>query len=142
MKKHLIAFLKRGLTCCAGGPVILAVVYGILGATGEVLTLGTLEVCRGILTVTLMAFIAAGMTVVYENEKLPLFCAILLHAVALYLDYILVYLLNGWLVAGVRPILVFSAVFVAGFALVWLLIYLFTRRSAERLNRKLMGKEG
>ena len=139
MKKYLISFLKRGLTFCVGGPVILAVVYGILGATGEAPTLDSMEVCRGILTVTLMAFIAAGMTVVYDNEKLPLFMAILLHGVALYLDYILVYLLNGWLASGLSPILVFTAVFIAGFAVVWLLIYFFTRRAANQVNRKLNG---
>ena len=139
MKKSLIAFLKRGLMFSVGGPVVLAVVYGILGATGAVPTLGSLEVCRGILTVFLMAFIAAGITVVYDNEKLPLFWAILLHGTALYLDYILVYLLNGWLASGPVPILVFTAIFIAGFAIVWLLIYFFTKRSANQLNRKLNG---
>ena len=140
MKKSLISFLKRGLTFSVGGPVVLAIVYGILGATGVAPTLDTMDVCRGILTVSLMAFIAAGMTVVYDNEKLPLFIAILLHGVALYLDYILIYLLNGWLRAEWKPILVFSAAFVAGFTLVWLLIYFCTRRSADRLNRKLQHK--
>ena len=139
MKKSLIAFLKRGLMLSVGGPVVLAVVYGILGATGVVPTLGTLEVCRGILTVSLMAFIAAGMTVVYDIEKLPLFWAILLHGTALYLDYILVYLLNGWLASDLRPILVFTVIFVVGFALIWLIIYFFTKRSANQLNRKLNG---
>lgn len=139
MKKSLIAFLKRGLMFSVGGPVVLAVVYGILGATGAVPTLGSLEACRGILTVSLMAFIAAGITVVYDNEKLPLFWAILLHGTALYLDYILVYLLNGWLASGPVPILVFTAIFIAGFAIVWLLIYFFTKRSANQLNRKLNG---
>jgi hypothetical protein len=139
MKKHLISFLKRGLTFCVGGPIILAIVYGILGATGAAATLDSLEVCRGILTVTLMAFIAAGITVVYDNEKLPLFWAILLHGTALYLDYILVYLLNGWLASGPVPILVFTAIFIAGFAIIWLLIYFFTKRSANQLNRKLNG---
>lgn len=137
MKKSLIAFLKRGLTFSVGGPVVLAIVYGILGATDAVQSLTPGEVCRGILTVSLMAFIAAGMTVVYENEKLPLFTAILLHCVALYLDYILIYLFNGWLESELKPILVFTAIFAAGFALVWLLIYFFTKRTANRLNRKL-----
>ena len=139
MKKSLIAFLKRGLMFSVGGPVVLAVVYGILGVTGVAQTLNSMEVCRGILTVSLMAFIAAGMTVVYENEKLPLFWAILLHGAALYLDYILVYLLNGWLASGPMPILVFTVIFVVGFALIWLLIYFFTKRSANQLNRKLNG---
>ena len=137
MKQHLLSFLKRGLAFCAGGPVILAIVYGILGATGTVPILNSLDVCRGILTVTLMAFIAAGITVVYDNEKLPLFWAILLHGVVLYLDYILIYLLNGWLKSEWRPVLIFTCAFIVGYAVVWAIIYCCTKHSADALNRKM-----
>ena len=93
-----------------------------------------------------MAAVLIGMYLLITKQKipfgsikkeLPLFCAILLHAVALYLDYILIYLLNGWLVAEMKPILIFSAIFVGGFAVIWLLIYFFNRRAADRVNRKL-----
>ena len=36
MKQFLSMFCKRGLSAAGGGPVILALIYGILGATGEV----------------------------------------------------------------------------------------------------------
>ena len=36
MKKFWKEFLFRGLICAAGGPVVLAIIYGILGATGTV----------------------------------------------------------------------------------------------------------
>ena len=36
MKKFWKEFVLRGLTCAAGGPVVLAIIYGILGATGAV----------------------------------------------------------------------------------------------------------
>ena len=39
MKKHIVQFLKRGLMAAAGGPVVLAIVYGILGAVGVIETL-------------------------------------------------------------------------------------------------------
>ena len=139
MKKYVFGFLKRGLAASVGGPVVLAIVYGILGATGVVTTLTPGEVCMGILTVSLMAFIAAGINVVYEIEQLPLFTAILLHGVALYLDYILIYLLNGWLKSELTSVLVFTGVFVLGYALVWLIIYTVTKRSTDRLNRKMQA---
>ena len=139
MKKHIFAFLKRGLTLSVGGPIILAIIYGILGATGEAQTLTPGEVCMGILTISFMAFIAAGITTVYDIEQLPLFSAILLHGVALYLDYILVYLLNGWLKSELIPVLIFTAVFVAGYAVIWLIIYFSTRNAAGKLNKRLQA---
>ena len=139
MKKHIFAFLKRGLAFSVGGPIILAIIYGILGATGAVQTLTPGEVCIGILTIRYMAFIAAGISTVYDIERLPLFPAILLHGVVLYLDYILIYLLNGWLKSELIPVLIFTAVFVAGYAVIWLIIYFSTRNAAGKLNRRLQA---
>ena len=139
MKKHIFAFLKRGLAFSGGGPIILAIIYGILGTTGAVQTLTPGEVCMGILTISFMAFIAAGITTVYDIERLPLFPAILLHGVVLYLDYILVYLLNGWLKSELIPVLIFTTVFVAGYAVIWLIIYLSTKKATGKLNRKLQA---
>ena len=48
MKKHIFAFFKRGLAFSVGGPIILAIIYGILDATGQVQTLTPGEVCMGI----------------------------------------------------------------------------------------------
>ena len=139
MKKHIFAFFKRGLAFSVCGPIILAIIYGILGATSQVQTLTPGEVCMGVLTVSFMAFIAAGITTVYDIEQLPLFSAILIHGVALYLDYILVYLLNGWLKSELLPVLIFTAVFVAGYAVIWLIIYFSTKKATGKLNRKLQA---
>ena len=139
MKQYIFSFLKRGLAFSVGGPVILAIVYGILGATGAVQTLTPHEVCMGILTVSLMAFIAAGITTIYDIDRLPLFSAILLHGVALYLDYILIHLLNGWLQSGLIPVLIFTGVFIAGYAVIWLIIYFATKKATGGLNRKMQA---
>lgn len=137
MKKFWKAFLFRGLISCGGGPVILAIIYGILGATGTVSQLSPIEVCMGILTVTLLAFIAAGMPAIYQLEQLPLISAILIHGAGLYLAYILIYLLNGWLQQQLIPILIFTVIFAAGYALIWLIIYAITKAKTEVLNKKL-----
>lgn len=137
MKAFWKEFLLRGLICAAGGPIVLAIIYGILGATGAVLTLSPQEVCTGILTISLLAFIAAGMTAIYQMEQLPLPIMILLHGGALYIAYMLTYLLNGWLQKSLVPILIFTGIFIAGYTLIWLVIYLIEKTKAEKLNKLL-----
>ena len=137
MKKFLKEFLLRGLICAAGGPLVLAIIYGILGATGTVNALSPMEVCRGILTITLLAFIAAGMTAIYQLEQLPLPTMILLHGGALYIAYLLTYLINGWLLNQLMPILIFTGIFIAGYAVIWLVIYCIEKAKTEKLNKLL-----
>ena len=139
MKRFWKDFFMRGLLCAAGGPLVLAIIYGILGATGAVEAVTPQEVCTGILTITLMAFIAAGMTAIYQMEQLPLPIMILLHGGALYITYILTYLINGWLQNSLIPIFVFTGIFVVGYALVWLIIYLIEKAKAEKLNKILQN---
>ena len=134
MKKFAKEFLLRGLIACAGGPIVLAIIYGILGATGSVTSLTPHEVCMGMLTVTLLAFIIAGMTAIYQMEQLPLASAILIHGAVLYATYILIYLLNGWLVRQLIPILVFTGVFVVSYAVIWLIIYAVEKRKTQKIN--------
>ena len=137
MKKYIEEFLKRGIMCAAGGPLILATIYGILGASGVVDSLSPQEVCAGTITVTLMAFIAAGITSIYQIERLPLISAILIHCGVLYLDYLIIYLLNSWIPRNWDSIGVFTAVFVAGYAVIWALIYLSAKYKTERINKKM-----
>lgn len=139
MKKFLKEFFLRGLICASGGPLILAVIYGILDANGTVAAISPKEVCLAIVTITLLAFIAAGMTAIYQMEQLPLPTMILLHSSALYIAYIFTYLINGWLQNSLIPILVFSGIFVIGYALIWLIIYLVEKAKAEKLNKLLKG---
>ena len=137
MKEYVLAFLKRGLMAAAGGPVILAIVYGCLGSAGEIVSLTPGEAALGILTVTLMAFIAAGISVVYQIERLPLLPASLIHAVVLYLDYLMIYLLNDWIPQNPTGIGVFTAIYAGGYALIWGVILLSIRAKTASLNRQL-----
>ncbi len=137
MKKFWKEFLFRGLLCAAGGPLVLAIIYGILGATGAVEYFSPAEVCKGILTITLLAFVVAGTTAIYQMEQLPLPTMILLHGGALYIAYILTYLINGWLLGQLVPILVFTGIFIAGYALIWLIVYRVEKAKADKLNKLL-----
>lgn len=119
------------------GPIVLAIVYGILGSTGVIESLSPFEMTKGILTVSLLAFLAAGIQVVYEIERLPLFPAIAIHGLVLYADYILIYLVNGWLKSQIVPVLIFTGIFIAGYAVIWLCIYRYTKTRTNSINLKL-----
>ena len=137
MNKHVKEFLLRGLTCAAGGPLVLAIIYAILAAEGVTDSLSPAEVSTAIISVTAMAFIAAGVTMVYQVEQLPLPCAMLIHGGVLYADYLLMYIFNSWIPRNRQAIGIFTAIFAGGYALTWFVIYLTIRAKTERINRKL-----
>ena len=137
MKKFLSQFFLRGLVACGFGPMVLVVFYLILQRTGEVQTLTVTEVCLGIVSLSALAFIAGGKNAIYQIERLPLMAAIGLHGGVLYVSYLAVYLLNGWLQSGTKPLLVFTVIFIVGYLAVWAVIYGVTRRKTEKLNAML-----
>ena len=141
MKKTVLEFIRRGLIACGFGPLVLAVFYLILYHQGLIDTLTVPEVCLGIVSLSALAFIAGGMNVLYQVERLPLMVAILIHGVVLYLSYLATYLLNGWLGQGITPILVFSGIFAVGYMAVWAVIYFITRRNTQKLNELLKKKQ-
>ena len=137
MKKFCLEFLKRGLLAAWGGPFILAIIYGILGANGTLTALTPSEVCKGILSITLMAFIAAGIQAIYQIERLPIISAILIHGAVLYIDYLIMYLMNDWIPRNLESLSIFTIIFVVGYVLIWVGIYLFTRHKTHKLNQRL-----
>ena len=141
VKKTVCEFIRRGLAACGFGPLVLAVVYLVLQRSGVVETLTVNEVCVGIFSLTALAFIAGGMNVLYQIERLPLMGAILIHGGVLYISYLATYLLNGWLAWGVAPMIVFSGVFVVGYLAIWAVIYTVIKRNTDKLNEKLKQKQ-
>jgi len=141
MKKTGMEFLRRGLAACGLGPLVLAVFYLVLQRQTalEMLTVG--EVCNGIFSLSALAFVAGGMNVIYQLERLPLMAAILIHGGVLYVSYLATYLVNGWLEWGTAPILVFSGIFVMGYLLIWAIIYTITKKRTDRLNVMLRKKQ-
>ena len=141
MKKNIWEFFRRGLIACGFGPIILAIVYLILQHQAAVETLTVNQVCLGIFSLSALAFIAGGMNVVYQMERLPLMAAITIHGGVLYISYLGAYLLNDWLEWGVIPILVFSGIFILGYLVVWAIIFSATKKNTELLNEMLKKKQ-
>ena len=137
MKKHVMAFCKRGLIAAWGGPVIMAIVWLCLKSAGVVETLTVDQAVLGIISTTVMAFVAAGISIVYHIETLPKSMAALIQMAVLYIDYMGIYLLNGWL--PVERIGAFTLIFIAAFAVIWLIIYLRIRMKVNRINQKMQA---
>lgn len=137
MKKYILDFIHKGFMACGFGPIIWAIVYFFLEKNGVVEVLEARKAVVEIVTVTLLAFIAGGINIVYHIEQLPLMAAISAHGIVLYLDYTIIYLFNGWLGSGMKPFLVFTVCFFVGYAIVWAILYFVMTRNANRLNQKL-----
>ena len=139
MNRNVKEFFRRGMLFAWGGPAVVAIVWFILGKTGQLEALSAQEAVLGVLSSTVLAFVAAGITVVYQVEQLPKPMAGLIHLAVLYVDYLTVYLLNGWIAP--RVIAAFTAVFAAGFLLIWAAVYLTVSRSVKRMNRLVEKKK-
>lgn len=137
MKKFTLDFLHRGLIAFGFGPLVLAIIYLILHGVGAIDTLTVDGVCIGIFSLSALAFVAGGMNAIYQIERLPLMMAILIHGGVLYVGYLSTYLLNDWLDIGAMPIIVFTAIFIVGYIVIWAVIYSIIRRNTAKINKML-----
>ncbi|MBR4990864.1 MAG: DUF3021 domain-containing protein [Oscillospiraceae bacterium] len=141
MKKFVLEVLRRGMVACGFGPLILVVLYLILKHSTGLENLTVDEVSVGIVSLSVLAFVAGGMNAVYQIERLPLMVAILIHGGVLYISYLGTYLVNGWLEWGRTPMLVFTGVFALGYLMIWAVIYAITKRNTDRVNTLLREKQ-
>ena len=137
MKRVVLEFLRRGCIGAGFAPIVLAIVYLSLGHFAGIETLTVDQVCICLISLSALAFVAGGMNVLYQIERLPLMPAILIHGSILYLSYLGTYLLNGWLEWGRLPILVFSGIFVGAYLVIWVIIYSVTKKNTDKLNEAL-----
>ena len=141
MKKFMLEFIRRGLVACGFGPIVLAVVYLVLREHAGVQMLPVSQVCVGIISLFFLAFIAGGMNAIYQFERLPLMLAILIHGGSLYISFLAIYLINGWLEQGIIPVVVFTAIFVIGYLVIWAVIYSIVKRNTKKVNEALKQKQ-
>lgn len=137
MKKYILDFLRRGVMACGLGPAVLAVLYLILYRNGAVETLSVEQVCTGVVSLTVLAFIAGSLNALYQIERLPLMLAVLIHGSVLYAGYLVTYLINDWLEWSLIPVLVFTGIFIVGYLVIWAIICAVIRKRTARLNKLL-----
>ena len=141
MKKFILDFVHRGLIALGIGPIALAIVYLILQKAVNIDSLSVNQVCIGIFSISILAFFAGGMNAIYQIERMTLMPAILIHGIVLYMLYLVTYLVNDWLEFGITPIIVFTAIFIVGYIVIWVIIYSIIRRNTDKLNEKLRMKQ-
>ena len=141
MKKFVLEFIRRGFIALGIGPIVLTIVYLILKQTASIDTLTVDQVSIGIFSLSALAFITGGMNAIYQIERLPLMAAIMIHGSVLYISYLGAYLLNDWLDFGAIPIIVFTAIFVVGYIVIWVIIYSIIRSNTDKLNEILKKKQ-
>lgn len=140
MKKHFRNFCVRGMTFAWTGPVILAVVWLCLERACIVSMLTVNEAVLGIVSSAIMVFVAAGISIVYQIENIPKAFAGLIQCAVLYIDYLGIYIINGWIPTD--RIWVFTLIFLAVFVIVWSSIYIPIHIRVKKINRTLREKNG
>lgn len=137
MNKYLKDFLKRGMAFGGFGPVIAGIVYLILDNTIENFSISGTEVFVAIISTYLLGFIHAGSSVFHQIEHWGPIKALLFQFGALYAVYTICYLINSWIPFDLKVLLIYTAIFVAGYFSIAGVIYICINASRKKLNSKL-----
>lgn len=137
MKRALKKFALRGLVFMGFGPLIYAIVMLILYLCGTDTTSTGLEIFKGVISTSLLAFLVSGVSIVWQEEKLGIGFAVLIHGTTLYVSYLAMYLINNWIPRNGASIAIFSGIFVGTYLLIWLIIYLIEKNRAKALTKEI-----
>lgn len=137
MKKYLKSFLHRGLVFAGLGPIVVGIVYAILENTLENFSLTGPQVCLGIISTYILAFLQAGATVFNQIEEWPLAKSLLYHFSTLYIAYTLCYLINTWIPFKAEVIIIFTLIFVVAYFFIWLTVYFAVKATSRKFNARL-----
>ncbi len=146
MKDFIKNFIKSGLKAAGFGPLILVIFYYIYYflccsfikyLTINFHTISIQNVNKNILSSLLLAFIAGGISAVFKVEKISLGLATMIDAIVIYIDYLLFYVFNNWIELQLIPFLVFTALYIIGYVIIWFCIYHQVKIQVKQLNNKL-----
>lgn len=137
MNKYLKIFLHRGLMFGGFGPIILGIIYAILQNTTHTFSLNGNQILVAIISIYLLAFIQAGASVFNQIESFSTPKSLFYHLLVLYLAYIGCYLINNWIPFNLNVILIFTAIFLITYFVVWLTVFICIKSVSRKLNKKL-----
>lgn len=132
MNKYVKEFLHRGLIFGGFGPIIL----GIICAVGGLSQAGS-QLLVSIVSIYLLAFVQAGVSVFNQIEDWSIPKSMLCHFAVLYAAYVGCYLLNSWIPFDWRVVALFTAIFVVVYLVVWLVVYTCVKLTSKKLNAKI-----
>lgn len=119
------------------GPIIAAIVYLIISYTSEDFSLGGFDVFVAVISTYLLAFVQAGASVFNQIEKWSLAKASLCHMLSIYAAYICCYLVNSWIPFDIAVVGIFTAIFVAGYFVIWLTVFFTVKATITKMNKNL-----
>lgn len=119
------------------GPIIVGIVYATLDATLTNFSLGGKEILLAIVSTYFLAFLQAGASVFNQIEHWSTAKSLLVHFLTLYVAYVGCYLANTWIPFEPMVIVIFSAIFLVGYFVIWLSVYFAVKATEKRLNAKI-----
>lgn len=137
MNKYLRVFLHRGLIFGGFGPIILGIVYAIIGASAKDLHLGGKEILIAIISIYMLAFLQAGASVFNQIEGWPLAKSLFFHFGTIYVAYLGCYLINTWIPFVPVAVLIFTGAFIISYVAIWLTVYYVVKLTEKKLNSKI-----
>lgn len=138
MNKYVKEFFHRGLMFGGFGPIIMGIILLIINAAGEAVTLTAKDYFISTVSIYLLAFVHAGASVFNQIEHWSIPKSVLYHFLSLYIAYSLCYIGNSWIPFEPKVLLIFTAVFAAGYVVVWLTVVIILKSTSKKLNRKLI----
>lgn len=134
MNKYVKEFFIRGLMFSGLGPLVFGIVLMILGFCNVELNVEGWQIFLGILSTLLLAFIQAGATVFEQIEEWSNLKSLFWHLLSIYLAYTTAYLVNSWIPLKWQVILIFSALVIVTFLIIWLICYLVGKKTKRKLD--------
>ena len=134
-KKDVIEFFKRGLMFGGFGSIIVGLILFIISMVEKDFKIEGWQLFVAIISGYIIAFVQAATTVFHTIEKWSPIKSLLLQLVCLYVVYIGAYLINNWIPFDYKVIFIFTAIFVASYFIIWLIVYLCIKATSKRLNK-------
>ena len=111
MKSKIKSFCFRGMIFGGLGPIVYSLVMFILFLSKVNTALDGKTIFLNVVSTYLLAFICAGISIIWKEERLGLSLQILIHGLSLYICYLIVYLINNWIPKDLVILLIFTLCF-------------------------------
>lgn len=116
------------------GPQVYGIVMLILYLCGEDTTSDGLMIFRGILSISILVFLVAGASILWQEERIGLAGALVIHGLFLYISYFIVYVINGWIATELKLIVFFTLMFIIFYSLLYIALYNVERIKVRKIN--------
>ncbi len=138
MNKYFKEFLHRGLIFGGFGPIIMGIIYFILSYTVKDFSVSGTDAFVAIISTYILAFVHAGVSVFNQIEHWSVMKSLFCHMSVLYVAYLACYLINSWIPFEIMIVLIFTAIFVISYLVIWVIVYLCVKGKAKKLSEKIV----